>query len=276
MMLGMVGEFFAVFLTINPQSPPRQNGVIMPEIAESAVAILENDEAVSVATAEKVDTETKVILPFEYSADEHYYIESLGEIKKKPFYSFVKRVFDIVACCIGLLLLALPMLVIAIAIKATSPGPVFYRQERLGLNGKKFMLVKFRSMVNDAEKHGAKWSDGDNDSRITKVGSILRKTRLDEIPQLWTCVTGQLSLIGPRPEREIFYDAFEEHVHGFRERLKVKPGLTGLAQVSGGYDLRPEEKVLYDIEYIKNRSLWLEIKILFKTVAVVLGHKGAK
>ena len=131
-------------------------------------------------------------------------------------------------------------------------------------------------MVNDAEKNGAKWSDGDNDSRITKVGSFIRKTRIDELPQLWLCVTGKLSLIGPRPEREVFYDAFEEHVHGFRERLKVKPGITGLAQVSGGYDLRPEEKVLYDIEYIKNRSLRLEIKILFKTVAVVLGHKGAK
>ena len=248
----------------------------MPQIVESTAVLEETLESFSSIATENNDTQTKVILPYEYREDEHYYIESLGKIKRKPLYSFVKRTFDIVACSLALLLLALPMFIIAIVVKCSSPGPVFYSQERLGLNGKKFKLVKFRSMVADAEKHGAKWSDGDSDSRITKVGSFLRKTRLDELPQLLLCVTGQLSLIGPRPEREMFYDAFEEHVHGFRERLKVKPGITGLAQVSGGYDLRPEEKIVYDIEYIKNRSLWLEIKILFKTVAVVLGHKGAK
>ena len=219
---------------------------------------------------------TKIILPYEYRADEHYYVEELGEIEKKPFYSFVKRAFDIVACSLALTIAAFPLLVVAIAIKLDSKGPVFYSQERLGLNGKKINVVKFRSMVADAEKNGAKWSDGDSDNRITKVGAFLRKTRIDELPQLWSCITGEMSLIGPRPEREIFYDAFEEHVHGFRQRLKVKPGITGLAQVSGGYDLRPEEKIVYDIEYIKNRSLGLEIKILLKTVAVIFNHKGAK
>ena len=223
-----------------------------------------------------VSTAPKLLLPYEYRTDENYYVEDLGQIEKKPFYSFVKRAFDIVACSAALILAALPMLVVAIAIKIDSKGPVFYSQERLGLNGKKIKVVKFRSMVTDAEKNGAKWSDGDNDSRITKIGAFMRKTRIDELPQLWSCVTGEMSLIGPRPEREIFYDAFEEHVHGFRQRLKVKPGITGLAQVSGGYDLRPEEKVVYDIEYIKNRSLGLEIKILFKTVAVIFNHKGAK
>lgn len=223
-----------------------------------------------------VSSSVTVILPYEYRMDEHYYVEDVGEVKRKPFYSFVKRAFDIFVCSVALLVLALPMLIIAIAIKISSPGPVFYAQERLGLNGKKIKVVKFRSMVADAEKNGAKWSDGDSDDRITKIGALLRKTRLDELPQLWSCVTGEMSLIGPRPEREIFYDAFEEHVHGFRQRLKVKPGITGLAQVSGGYDLRPEEKIVYDIEYIKKRSLWLEIKILFKTVAIVLNHKGAK
>ena len=247
----------------------------MPEVAEKIIDT-EGPIAVSSAVVDNVEAKPQVILPYEYAEDEHYYIEDLGKIKKKPLYSFFKRAFDIVACSLALILLAVPMFIVAIAIKCTSPGPVFYKQERLGLNGKKFMLVKFRSMVNDAEKNGAKWSDGDNDARITKFGAFIRKTRIDELPQLWLCVTGKLSLIGPRPEREVFYEAFEEHVHGFRERLKVKPGITGLAQVSGGYDLRPEEKVLYDIEYIKNRSLLLEIKILFKTVAVVLGHKGAK
>ena len=216
------------------------------------------------------------IMPFEYAENEIHPVENIGEVKRKVFYSFVKRTFDIFASIFGLLLMAFPMLVIAVAIKCDSKGKVFYSQERLGLNGKKFMLVKFRSMREDAEKEGAKWSDGDNDNRITKVGRFLRKTRLDELPQLWGCLVGTLSLIGPRPEREVFYDEFEKHVPGFRQRLLVKPGLTGLAQVSGGYNLRPEEKILYDIEYIKNRSIALDIKILFKTVKVVFSHDGAK
>ena len=219
---------------------------------------------------------TTVILPYNYGEDEHYYVEDVGEIKFKPFYSFVKRGFDIVACFMALCVFALPMLIVAIVIKLTSKGPVFYAQDRLGLNGKTIKVVKFRSMVADAEKNGAKWSDGDDDNRITKFGAFIRKTRIDELPQLWSCIIGDMSLIGPRPERDIFYDAFEEHVHGFRQRLKVKPGITGLAQVNGGYDLRPEEKIIYDIEYIKNRSLWLELKILFKTVAVIFSHDGAK
>ena len=241
---------------------------------EAPAAELIIDLSTPVATIEK--EAPTFVLPYEYAEDEHYYVEKIEKLPKKPFYSFVKRCFDIFASLFGLILTALPMLIVAIAIKADSKGPAFYKQERLGLNGKKFMLVKFRTMRNDAESDGAKWSDGDDDERITKVGRFLRKTRIDELPQLWACFTGELSLIGPRPEREIFYDAFEEHVHGFRERLKVKPGLTGLAQVSGGYDLRPEEKIIYDIEYIKNRSLWLEIKILFRTVAVIFNHKGAK
>ena len=217
-----------------------------------------------------------VILPYQYDVNEHYYVEDIGEVKRKPFYSFVKRAFDVVACSLALLVFSVPMLIVAIAIKLTSKGPVFYAQDRLGLNGKTIKVVKFRSMVADAEKNGAKWSDGDNDSRITKVGAFLRKTRIDELPQLWSCVVGDMSLIGPRPERDIFYDAFEEHIHGFRQRLKVKPGITGWAQVNGGYDLRPEEKIVYDVEYIKNRSLVMELKILFKTVAVVFSHEGAK
>lgn len=225
---------------------------------------------------ENIKDEAQVIMPFSYAEDEHYYIENLGTIPKKPVYSFLKRAFDIVCSFFGLVVCFIPMLFVALAIKLTSKGTVFYKQERLGLNGKKFMLVKFRTMRQDAEKAGAQWSQGDNDSRITPIGAILRKFRLDELPQLWACLTGELSIIGPRPERDIFYKEFEKHVHGFSERLKVKPGLTGLAQVSGGYDLRPEEKVVYDIEYIKKRSILMEIKILIKTVGVIFSHDGAK
>ena len=128
----------------------------------------------------------------------------------------------------------------------------------------------------DAEAAGAQWSQGDDDPRIFPLGRKLRKTRLDELPQLASIFTGKLSWVGPRPEREIFYNEFETYVHGFHERLKVKPGLTGLAQVNGGYDLQPEEKILWDVEYIKKRSLWLDLKILCKTIKIVLMGTGAK
>ena len=215
-----------------------------------------------------------VILPFEIEGE--YHVPSLGELKQKPFYSFVKRAFDILASVLALLILALPMIVIAIVIRATSPGKAVYQQERLGLHGKKFNILKFRTMYSDAESTGAQWSVGDDDPRITPVGRFLRKTRLDELPQFLCILRGEMSLVGPRPERAVFYDAFETYVHGFHERLKVKPGLSGLAQVRGGYDLRPEEKILYDVEYIKKRSALLDLRIMLETVAVMLTHKGAK
>ncbi len=222
-----------------------------------------------------IEQENDVILPFENNGDE-YYIENLGKVKTKIFYSVIKRLFDFFASLIAIIILLIPMIVVGILVKLTSKGPVFYKQERLGKNGKPFKLVKFRSMRIDAEALGAQWSQGDNDPRITKFGKFMRKTRIDELPQLFTILSGKMSIVGPRPERKVFYDEFEKYIHGFSERLKVKPGLTGLAQVSGGYDLKPEEKIIYDIEYIKKRSIWLDIKIIFKTVIIVFTHKGAK
>ena len=131
-------------------------------------------------------------------------------------------------------------------------------------------------MYIDAERSGAQWSLGDDDARITSIGRILRKTRLDELPQFWCILKGDMSLIGPRPEREVFYNEFETYIHGFSQRLKVKPGLSGLAQIRGGYNLKPEEKIVYDVEYIKTRSIWLDLKIIFGTIRVVFSHDGAK
>ena len=222
------------------------------------------------------DVSAKVVLPFEVEKGEEYVIDPIGDIKRKPFYSFLKRTFDIFFSLICLTILILPFIIVAIIIKCSSKGSVFYTQERLGLNGKKFKIIKFRSMHADAEKNGAQWSSGDSDKRIYKFGKVLRKTRFDELPQLFCCLIGTMSLIGPRPERECFYVEFEKYIHGFSQRLNVKPGITGLAQVSGGYDLKPQEKVLLDIEYIKKRSIWLDIKIMFKTIAVIFNHKGAK
>lgn len=215
-----------------------------------------------------------VILPFESS--EEYYVESLGEIEKKPVFDFVKRAFDIAFSLFFFPALLPLMAVVALLVKLTSKGRVFYRQERLGLNGKKFHLVKFRTMIPGAEEEGIRWSMGDDDPRITPLGRILRKTHLDELPQLWCILKGDMSLVGPRPERPVYYERFEQYIHGFHERLKVKPGLTGLAQVCGGYHLRPEEKVQYDVQYIKNRSLRQELWILLKTVKVVFCCEGVK
>lgn len=222
----------------------------------------------------RTDPHKRVILPYE--PDREYTVEPLGEIDQKPVYSFFKRVLDVVLAAILLIVLAIPMLCMAAAVWATSKGKALYRQDRLGLNGKPFQIIKFRTMFEDAEKDGAQWAHGDGDDRITKVGLFLRKHRFDELPQLWCILRGTMSFVGPRPEREVFYDEFERYIHGFRERLKVKPGLTGLAQVNGGYDLRPEEKIVYDVEYIKNRSLWLDIRLMFQTVSVIFTHHGAR
>lgn len=203
-------------------------------------------------------------------------MEELGELDAKPVYSFFKRFFDIVLSLFALIVLLIPMLIIAVIVKLTSPGSVLYKQERLGKDGMSFEIIKFRSMYADAENNGAQWSDGENDERITPLGKFLRRTRMDELPQFAQILTGKMSLVGPRPERECFYEKFETYIHGFSERLKVKPGLTGLAQVSGGYDLRPEEKVVYDIEYIKKRSLWLDLKCILLTVRIIFSHNGAR
>lgn len=214
-----------------------------------------------------------IVLP--YSVEGEFFIDPV-DVKNKLLYRFFKRFFDITVSLVLLLLCFVPMVIIGILVKLTSKGPALYFQPRLGLNGKRFRVVKFRSMCFDAEKDGVQWSAGKEDERITKFGSFLRKTRLDELPQLWCIFIGTMSFVGPRPEREVFYDAFETYIHGFRERLKVKPGLTGLAQVNGGYDLKPEEKIMYDMEYIRRRSCWLDFKIMLKTVGIVFSASGAK
>ena len=214
--------------------------------------------------------EKKVILPYEPTKE--YEVERLGQLPPKPIYELVKRCFDMVLSGLLLLLLAIPMLVIAIAVKLTSPGPALYSQERLGKGGKQITICKFRTMVSDSENEAIRWSCND-DPRVTPLGRFLRKYHIDELPQLWDIFRGVLSFVGPRPEREVFYDAFETYIHGFRERLKVVPGLTGLAQVTGGSTMPPEEKIVCDVDYIKNRSLAMDFKVLIKTVVVVLAGR---
>ena len=217
----------------------------------------------------------KVILPFG-KPDTVYKVEQLSGIKPKPIYGFVKRLTDIIIAFIGIIVFFIPMIITYICIAATSEGNPIYKQERLGLGGKKFYIYKFRTMHQNAEKNGARWSTGDDDERLAPLGRVLRKTKLDEVPQLFNCLIGDLSLVGPRPEREIFYNCFETYIPGFSQRLMVKPGITGLAQITGLF-LKPEEKIVYDIEYIKKRSFWFDIKILILTIGVIIrGDKSGK
>lgn len=199
----------------------------------------------------------------------------LPVVKGNKGFLIAKRAFDIIASFAGGVMLLLPILVIAVLVRLDSPGPAFFRQERLGKNGKPFVMCKFRSMHLDAEKDGPKWAEKD-DERCTRLGRFLRHTRLDELPQLWNIFVGHMSFVGPRPERDCFYDEFETYIPGFRDRLLVKPGLTGWAQVNGGYDLLPEEKLAYDLEYIEKRSAKMDLKCIFKTVRLVFTHEGAR
>jgi len=167
------------------------------------------------------------------------------------------------------------MFIAGVLIKLDTPGPVFYVQERVGRHGKVFNMYKLRSMVVDAEKQGAKWADKD-DPRVTRIGRIIRKSRIDELPQLLNVLKGDMALIGPRPERPEFILEFNEDIPGFINRLQVRPGLTGWAQVNGGYDITPEEKLKLDMYYIQNRSIKLDLIIVFKTIRVIITGSGAR
>jgi exopolysaccharide biosynthesis polyprenyl glycosylphosphotransferase len=195
--------------------------------------------------------------------------------KVSGFYRLLKRLADIAVGLSVAVFGAVPMLIIAALIKLDSKGPVIFRQERLGKDGKSFVMYKFRSMHVDAEVNGPQWAEK-KDDRCTRIGSILRKTRLDELPQFFNILKGEMSLVGPRPERPYFYDQFETYIHGFRNRLVVRPGLTGWAQVSGGYDLLPEEKIVYDMEYISKMSVGMDLRCIFKTVRLIFTHEGAR
>lgn len=203
-----------------------------------------------------------------------YHVEP-AEPKRSLWFSFIKRSFDIAASALGLVLCLLPMLLIAAAIKFDSRGPALFSQERLGKDGKPFTMYKFRSMYLNAEENGPQWADK-IDWRCTRMGRFLRKTRLDEMPQLINIFKGEMSIVGPRPERAYFYDQFDTYIHGFRNRMAVRPGLTGWAQINGGYELRPEEKIIYDMEYINNMSVKMDIVCMFKTIKLVFTHEGAR
>ncbi len=196
-----------------------------------------------------------------------------------PFLYFFKRVFDIVLSCIGISIL-LPFLpIVAILLRLDSPGPVFFRQIRVGEREKPFVIYKFRTMRQDAEKEtGAVWSP-ENDPRITKLGNLLRKTRIDELPQLYNVLKGDMSLVGPRPERPEFVEQLNEKIPYYSSRHFMKPGATGWAQIWYPYGASDEdalEKLRYDLYYIKNYTLLLDLLIVLETIKVVVFGRGGR
>lgn len=190
-----------------------------------------------------------------------------------------KRIFDIICSSLMIVVTAPIMLATCIAIRLESRGPLLYRQERVGLNGTTFNVVKFRSMRTDAEKDGKpRWASA-NDDRVTRVGNFIRKVRIDELPQLFNVLSGEMSLVGPRPERPYFVDELTREIPYYAVRHSVKPGVTGWAQVRYQYGSTMEdsiEKLQYDLYYVKNHTLFLDLVVMFETVAVVLTGKGAR
>lgn len=234
------------------------------------------------ATAAQVTLATDTDSSLEFSVDQRSYddfccqeslIQSVLRVPPKASKAceFFIRAFDIVGSLVILILSSPVMLAVATVIRIFSPGTILYRQERVGKGGRTFILCKFRTMIENAEEHiGPVWAS-QNDSRVTAVGRILRRMRLDELPQLVNVLKGDMSLVGPRPERPFFV---QRHKALQGVRLMVKPGITGLAQVRSYYNLKPERKLKYDYLYIQRRSLLLNTYILLQTIPVLFTKKG--
>ncbi len=201
-----------------------------------------------------------------------------SDVLKKEFplfYSLCKRMADIVISFVALVFLLPVILLFALIVMIETPGSPFFLQERLGQSGRPFTIMKLRSMYSDAEKNGAQWAVK-NDSRVTKVGKLIRQTRIDELPQLWNVLKGDMSIVGPRPERAVFIEEFQKTLPAFSQRLAVKPGLTGWAQINGGYELTPAEKLELDLYYIQHTNIRFDVKIMIKTLRVIVTGDGSR
>ncbi len=188
----------------------------------------------------------------------------------------LKRVFDLFFSILALIVLSPIFVIVAVAIKLEDRGPVFYKQDRVTIGGKVFGIVKFRSMIEDAEKDGKPIPAGEDDDRITKVGRFIRATRIDELPQLINIIVGDMSIVGPRPERVEHVEKYTQDIPEFAFRLKVKGGLTGVAQVFGKYNTSPLNKLKMDLYYITNYSLLLDLQIIFETIKILVQKESTE
>jgi sugar transferase (PEP-CTERM system associated) len=198
--------------------------------------------------------------------------------RMKPSQQVLLRVASTLVAAIGLILFLPIFPFVVLLVRLSSPGPVFFRQERVGLNGKIFNVYKFRTMVVDAEAAGAQWAKK-NDPRVTRVGQFMRKTRLDEVPQLWNVLRGDMSFVGPRPERPEFVSWLATELPFYEVRNMIRPGLTGWAQIRYGYGATLEEsreKLAYDLYYVKHQTLGLDLLIMFETIKTIIRRRGAQ
>ncbi|MFD2129656.1 sugar transferase [Pseudogracilibacillus auburnensis] len=210
--------------------------------------------------------------------EEYIYIVEMPKLKDahhNTYYMVGKRFIDLFISILLLPKVLVVILLFSILIKIESPGPVLFLQERVGRNGEYFKVIKLRSMFMNEEANETVWTKKD-DPRITRIGKFIRKTRIDELPQIFNVLKGEMSIIGPRPEQPLLTAKFEQKYPGFIKRLIVKPGITGWAQVNGGYELSPDEKMNLDFYYIQNKSALLDMKIMLKTMKVVVTGDGAR
>ncbi|HEX7670134.1 MAG TPA: exopolysaccharide biosynthesis polyprenyl glycosylphosphotransferase [Polyangiaceae bacterium] len=201
---------------------------------------------------------------------------NINDVPLQGLNSLIKRALDVVIAASGLAVLGLPLALMGLVVRLTSRGPVLFRQERTGLDGKPFTIVKFRSMYDDAEREtGPVWTKPD-DPRVTPLGRFLRRSNIDELPQLWNVLRGDMSIVGPRPERPHFVEQFRHKIPSYMLRHKVKAGLTGWAQVNGWRGNTPlEKRIEYDLYYIENWSVRLDLKIMWLTLVKGFFHKHA-
>lgn len=223
----------------------------------------------------QVETNELIGTTVSKSVRDYTFIEKIGE----PITGgrmLVKRLFDLLVGFVGSIISLPIVLIFAFIVKVTSSGPAFYRQERVGYMGSTFNVIKLRSMYQNAEsKTGAVWAKKD-DPRITTIGKFMRKTRIDELPQFWNVLKGDMSLVGPRPERPVLTEEFSKDIPEFPKRLRIIPGITGYAQINGGYDISPKDKCKLDNYYIEHYSLMFDIRILFGTIRIILTGDGAR
>jgi exopolysaccharide biosynthesis polyprenyl glycosylphosphotransferase len=216
-------------------------------------------------------------VPIAYLNSEWILTSFVDSARVHDLYSRAKRLFDILGAVAGLLVVALLFPLLALLVRLDSRGPVLYGQARSGRGGKPFRMWKFRTMVADAEPDGeARWAEP-GDPRVTRLGRILRRTRLDEIPQFWNILRGEMSLVGPRAERPALVTRLESEVPFYRARMLVRPGATGWAQVNYRYGWSVEDaatKLEYDLYYIRHRSVWLDLRILLRTLGTVVRFQG--
>jgi exopolysaccharide biosynthesis polyprenyl glycosylphosphotransferase len=216
-------------------------------------------------------------VPVEHLESDWVIRSFVDQVRVSGTYELLKRLMDILGGLVGVLIFVITFPIIAAAILLESGFPIFYRQERLGKGGRFFWILKYRSMFQDAEADGESRTAQENDPRVTRVGKLLRGTRIDEVPQFLSVVAGEISLVGPRAERPELVATFQKQIPFYRARLLVKPGLTGWAQINYGYVATVKETVVkleYDLYYIKHRTLGMDINIVLRTIGTVLRRTG--